>query len=138
MNHFLLPGSTTGYQGGRYGMHAMELLINEMLKRGAAKNRMLAKVFGGAKVLKSMGQSDVGARSADFIETYLEQESIPIVASDLRSDRPRKVIFFASTGQAMVRNVGGSTDSTDWQDELEYAASIGKENSPPAGEVELF
>lgn len=138
MNHFLLPGSTTGDQGSRYGMYAMELLINEMLKRGASKPRIAAKVFGGAKVLKSLTKADVGSRNADFIEQYLQDENIPIVGSDLRAERPRKVIFFAASGQALVRNVGSGADNSEWQEELEYASTVGQSASTSAGEVELF
>lgn len=138
MNHFLLPGRENDDQIGRYGMYAMELLINELLKRGAQKSRLAAKVFGGARVLKSIQSIDIGGRNADFIESYLADEDIPIVGADLRSNRPRKVIFFAATGQAMVRNVGQSQDDPDWQEELRYAAEVSSKATHRSGDVELF
>ncbi|MEN8719638.1 MAG: chemoreceptor glutamine deamidase CheD [Oceanococcaceae bacterium] len=138
MNHFLLPGTVSNDQVGRYGMYAMELLINEMLKRGAQRNRLAAKVFGGARVQKSMITMDVGGLNADFIEKYLADEDIPIVAADLRSTRPRKVIFFPATGQALVRNVGATLDSSEWQKELAYASTVSRAGPIKGGDIELF
>jgi chemotaxis protein CheD len=57
MNHFLLPGSaaamTSGGDATRYGVHLMELLINGLLKKGARRDRLEAKIFGGAKTIAS-------------------------------------------------------------------------------------
>ncbi len=138
MNHFLLPGSDEHDQVGRYGMYAMELVINEMLKRGAQKSRLGAKVFGGARVMKSLTSLDIGSRNADFIERYLDDEDIPIIASDLRSTHPRKVIFFPATGQALVRSVGSSIDSRALSEEEQYAETISHSSPTQGGEIELF
>lgn len=137
MNHFLLPGRQEDGCSGRYGMYAMELLINEILRRGGQRNRLLAKAFGGGAVLGSGSSLDVGNRNASFIEEYLEAEGIPLLGSDLRGQKARRVVFFPATGQALVRPVDSSRDHSDWQEEQRYAREVGAQASQ-AGAVELF
>lgn len=106
LNHFLLPeGDDAAGQGGRYGAYAMELLINELLKRGAARAMLEAKVFGGGQVVAGMDRLDIGERNVRFVLDYLRTERIPITGSDLRGRHPRRVSFDASSGQAMVRRL---------------------------------
>ena len=99
MNHFLLPEG--GAQDGiamRYGVHAMECLINALLSRGATRGRLEAKLFGGANVMASL--AGVGWRNADFAERFLELEGISVVGGDLRGTAPRRVQFWPTTGRA--------------------------------------
>lgn len=99
MNHFLLPDGNVGDGApARYGSYAMELLINDLLKRGAARNRLEAKVFGGANVLKGFTSNPVGTRNAEFVRRYLDAERIPVIAEDLRGIHPRKVWYFPIPG----------------------------------------
>ena len=137
MNHFLLPGGDRG-QGGRYGAHAMELLINELLRRGAQRPRLAAKVAGGARVHDGGTALDVGGRNADFVEAYLADEGIPMLASELRGPRPRKLLFFPRRGIALLRAVGEARDRADWQAEQRYVQQVANRAPPPGGEVELF
>lgn len=137
MNHFLLPGGDRG-QGGRYGAHAMELLINELLRRGAQRERLAAKVAGGARVLDGGTVFDVGSRNADFVEAYLAAERIPVLASELRGQRPRKLLFFPHRGLALLRAVGDARDRADWQAEQRYVQRLVNRAPPPGGGVELF
>ena len=70
MNHFMLPdegGKDVVSSSARYGTYAMEMLINHLLKSGARRNRLEAKVFGGGAVLESLSSSNVGARNAEFV-----------------------------------------------------------------------
>lgn len=136
MNHFLLPGRDDGDWGGRYGVHAMELLVNELLKRGAQRQRLVAKVFGAARVLKNMSHMDVGADNAKFIEEYLRAEGFSLQGSDLRGNKARRVLFFTRTGQALVRHVSGSDDSSIREEEryVSQASRI----SRAGGDIELF
>jgi chemotaxis protein CheD len=98
MNHFMLPdeGKLVGQHGnvsagGRYGVHAMELLINQILKLGGRRDRLEAKVFGGGNVLQGFMLSNVGEQNANFIVEYLSVERIPIMARDLLDVWPRKI-----------------------------------------------
>src|SRR5262245_24664514 len=82
MNHFLLPGVDRGQDSLKYGVHAMELLINALLQRGAMRARLEAKLFGGACVVAGL-TSDVGKENAAFAERFLDAENIPCVSQSL-------------------------------------------------------
>src|SRR5205823_9848306 len=81
MNHFMLPEGAG--DSGRYGSYAMELLINEMMKRGASRGSMEAKVFGGGQVFSGMSTMNVGERNTRFVIEYLKTERIPILSKDV-------------------------------------------------------
>lgn len=141
MNHFLLPtddsiDSSVLSESARYGVYAMELLINQLLKLGARKNRLEAKIFGGGNVLKGISLNTVGQRNAEFTLDYLKAESIPIVASDLLDNYPRKVYFFPGHGEVKVRKIRSLHNSTIMDRESEYRMKI--RQKPSSGEVDLF
>ncbi|HIV72945.1 MAG TPA: chemoreceptor glutamine deamidase CheD [Candidatus Aquabacterium excrementipullorum] len=109
MNHFMLPdGGGNGNDSGRYGSYAMELLINELMKMGASRMTMEAKVFGGGAVLSGMNSLNVGERNTAFVMDYLKTERIPIVSKDVMDVYPRKVCFFPHSGKAMVKRLAPS------------------------------
>ena len=88
MNHFLLPGDEdSGTEEMKYGVNAMELLVNGLLKKGALRSRLQAKLFGGAQVIA--GLSDIGGKNAAFAEKFLRLENIPCAGQSLRGDRAR-------------------------------------------------
>jgi len=100
MNHFLLPGGDAegeALDAMRYGVHAMELLVNGLLRAGARRDRLEAKLFGGARMLQ--GLTDVGHQNAAFAERFLRQERIPLSGASLRGDRGRRVQFWPHTGR---------------------------------------
>lgn len=101
MNHFLLPGGdpkTAGADSVRYGVHAMELLVNALLSKGARRERLEAKLFGGARLIK--GLTDVGAMNADFAESFLRREGLNHVGGSLRGDAGRRIQFWPVSGRA--------------------------------------
>ncbi|SKA37075.1 chemotaxis protein CheD [Consotaella salsifontis] len=101
MNHFLLPGSGEGSSNSRaqsYGLYLMELLINGLLKKGARRNALEAKIFGGARTVD--GLSDVGAKNAAFAKEFLANEGIPVVGGDLGGDRGRRIEYWPASGRA--------------------------------------
>ena len=104
MNHFMLPDNGGGASdSGRYGSFAMELLINEMLKLGASRLTLEAKVFGGGAVISGMNTINVGERNTAFVMDYLKTERIPVVSKDVLEIYPRKVCFLPHSGKAMVK-----------------------------------
>ncbi|NBQ87871.1 MAG: chemoreceptor glutamine deamidase CheD [Betaproteobacteria bacterium] len=105
MNHFMLPDPDGTENSGRYGAYAMELLINEMLKSGARRERLQAKIFGGAQVMHNFTSMNVGERNTAFVQQYLQTERIAVLASDVLDIHPRKVCFFPVSGRAMVRRL---------------------------------
>lgn len=96
MNHFLLPGASESGDQIRYGAYLMELLINGMLKKGARRERILAKVFGGARMLH--GLSDIGSQNAEFAKRYLKDEGIRVMVESLGGIQGRRIEFFPATG----------------------------------------
>ena len=101
MNHFLLPGDPKTNRGeARYGINAMELLINGVLKAGARASALEAKVFGGANATGS--RIPVGALNAEFAFWFLENEGIPCVARDVGGVNARKLRYWPHTGQVQV------------------------------------
>lgn len=100
MNHFLLPfgPKATGNSPERYGVHAMEILINALLKGGARRSRLQAKLFGGARM--SAGLTDIGKSNARFAREFLATEEIACLAESLGGTHARRVLFRPATGQA--------------------------------------
>jgi chemotaxis protein CheD len=110
MNHFMLPedadpGSKSVAAAMRYGAFAMEILINELLKAGARRERLEAKVFGGGAVLANMTMLNIGERNADFVLRYLQLEQVHIAAQDLRGNLPRRINYFPLTGRVTLRKL---------------------------------
>lgn len=101
MNHFLLPGGRQqafNTEAQRHGVHAMELLVNALLQRGARRERLEAKLFGGARLID--GLTDVGRQNADFAERFLTDEGIRHVGGSLRGEHGRKVQYWPLSGRA--------------------------------------
>jgi chemotaxis protein CheD len=143
MNHFMLPeeGKIMGTHGnvsagGRYGVHAMELLINQILKLGGRRERLEAKVFGGGNVLQGFMLSNVGQQNAEFIVEYLNIERIPILARDLLEDCPRKIYYFPRSGKVMVKRLRKVNNDTIVLRERDYGARLF--HAPVEGGAELF
>ena len=139
MNHFLLPdGDGSDGAPSRYGSYAMELLINDLLKRGANRGRLEAKVFGGANVLKGFTANPVGTRNSQFVRDYLAAEHIPIVAEDLLGIHPRKVWFFPQTGKVIVQKLPHAHEAEAEVAAAESAVRARLSKAPVTGGVELF
>lgn len=141
LNHFLLPhdSSTTNSllnESARYGVYAMELLVNHLLKLGAHRNHLEAKVFGGGNVIKDMTFAKVGERNVSFVLEHLKQEGIPIVARDLLDNYPRKVHFFPHSGRVLLKKIKSLHNTTLIEREKGYLRQV--EYKPIAGEVDLF
>lgn len=135
MNHFMLPEG--GSDSGRYGSYAMELLINEMMKRGASRGAMEAKVFGGGQVISGMNTMNVGERNTAFVIDYLKTERIPILSKDVLDVYPRKVCFLPASGKAMVKRLApANAEARVAQDRA--AAQRALPASTGGGSVDLF
>lgn len=141
MNHFMLPGASEledspNSRSARYGSYAMDILINHLLKLGAVRHRLEAKVFGGARVLPGFSVNNVGDRNTEFILHYLDTERIPVLAQDLLDIYPRKVYFFPGSGRVLVRKLKSLHNRTIIDRELEYRQRLKKTEAE--GDIELF
>ena len=137
MNHFLLPDAGGSADSGRYGSFAMELLIGELVKRGATRSTMEAKVFGGGAVISGMNTINVGERNTAFVMDYLRTERISIVSKDVLDIYPRKVCFLPHSGKAMVKKLASAnTEALAAQERA--AASRAAPASSSGGSVDLF
>ena len=139
MNHFMLADSgeaSAVSASARYGTYAMEILINHLLKMGARRSNLEAKVFGGGRVMATLTSSQVGERNSRFVKEFLKTEGIPTAAEDLLDVYPRKVYFFPHTGRVLVKKLVRMHNDTLIRREKEYAARLSE--APVAGEIELF
>jgi chemotaxis protein CheD len=141
LNHFLLPegdADEVGGAGGRYGAFAMELLINEMQKRGAARATLEAKVFGGAAIIDNMSTLNVGERNTQFVLDFLRNERIPVVSKDVLDIYPRKVCFLPASGKAMVKRLLPTQDEALAALERAAARKAEAAAAAGAGPIDLF
>lgn len=133
MNHFMLPDEADLASGDasatlRYGAHAMEVLLSELIKAGARRERLEAKVFGGGAMLANMTQLNIGQRNAEFVLRYLKMEKVRIAAQDLRGNLARRINFFPLTGRVAVRRLGREDDALQVQfQEQELVGTMLKE-----------
>jgi chemotaxis protein CheD len=110
-------------------------LINELLKAGARRENLEAKVFGGGAVLRGFKAINVGERNAAFVLNYLRAEKMRIVAEDLNDIYPRKVYFFPRTGKVLVKKLMQAHTETLVEREQAYASRL---KAPVGGDIDLF
>lgn len=141
MNHFMLPenkseGDSPVATAARYGAYAMEMMINQLLKSGAKRSNLEAKLFGGGNVLRGFTVTNVGERNVDFALEYLKNESIRVVAKSLLDIYPRKVYFFPTSGKVMMKKLQHANNDTIIEREAEYGSRL--KHADIQGDVELF
>jgi chemotaxis protein CheD len=130
MNHFLLPGMVRPdemltSEVGRYGMFAMELLIGELIKLGAQRERLQAKLFGGGNVLKfRSSDGDITGSNIRFAKKFLELEGIPTVKQDLGGNGGRKILFFSDSDRVLLKRFKTQREQALFQDEEAYKRKV--------------
>lgn len=129
MNHFLLPEGQPGSSSLSYGVNAMELLINDLLKRGARRDRLEAKLFGGARLFR--GLTDVGAQNAAFGRRFLEDEGIRHLGGSLGGVHARRVEFSPDTGRVRQQLI-------ERDEEVFEAESVRSDESKDSGGLEFL
>jgi chemotaxis protein CheD len=133
MNHFLLPGdSEAGVESMKYGVNAMELLINGLLQRGAMRHRLEVKLFGGAHVVQNLG--DIGQKNAEFARAFMSAEGLRCVNESLGGANARRIRFWPRSGRASQMLLDAAPIEV-------FRAERVRERTPPApdaGAVELF
>jgi len=143
LNHFMLPSGSLKSDDedvGRYGDYAIELLINDMMKKGAKKESLIAKVFGGGAVLKTGSESinKTGENNIQFALSFLETEKIPIVSRDVGGDHPRKIFFHPQTSKVYLKRIIKQASAIEELQTREAAYRKNMKNSLYSGDVILF
>jgi chemotaxis protein CheD len=142
MNHFMLPDSAAADKDSpvsesmRYGTYAMEVLINQLLRNGARRENLEAKIFGGGNVLKSFTTMNVGDRNAIFVRKFLKEERIKVTGEDLLDIYPRKVYYFPKSGKVLVKKLKNMHNDTLVKREEAYASKL--KVADVGGEIDLF
>jgi chemotaxis protein CheD len=127
MNHYVLPHNNGEMPNTRYGDDAMPRLLKLLHMRGAVRERLVAKVYGGARILSA--DADIGRMNIDFIERFLREAGIPIVDGDVGGRLARWVDFHPRTGRALVRTAASRTRPAP--DVLETALALSPERPSP-------
>jgi chemotaxis protein CheD len=135
MNHFMLPEGQG--DSGRYGSFAMELLINQLMKRGATRSSLEAKVFGGGAVIASMTSLNVGERNTQFVMDYLRTERIPVVSKDVLDNCARKVCMLPASGKVLMKRLA-PTNADALIAQERAAAERAAPQASAGGSVDLF
>jgi chemotaxis protein CheD len=139
MNHFMLPQSDEGQWGGvsaqmRYGNHAMETLINEVLKSGCQRHELEVKLFGGANMYS--GSNQVGSKNSAFALAYIRNEGLGLCASDLGGTSGRRIHYTPSTGKVRRLLLNSVQDTRVNTSEHSYQGRL--TTKPIEGDIELF
>lgn len=147
MNHFMLPGDVRSEDiftspSAKYGMFAMELLINDMVKHGAHKDSFEAKIFGGGHVLNfRKTDGNVPESNIDFVRAFLQMEQIPILKEDVGGYAGRKILFFTPTAKVLLKRLSSTVDSKFIEEENRYKVKLFAEQAKlkeQGGELTLF
>ncbi len=142
MNHFMLPEGAKSDKDNpvsesmRYGTYAMEVLINQLLRNGARRENLEAKIFGGGNVLRSFTTNNVGDRNAAFVKRYLQDEGVRVTGEDLLDIYPRKVYFFPKTGKVLVKKLKQLNNYTLVKRDEAYSSKLN--TNEVGGEIDLF
>jgi chemotaxis protein CheD len=144
MNHFMLPETSQSRldegresvvgNATRYGNYAMEHLINTILANGGKRKNLEVKVFGGGKIIASLG--DVGLKNITFVMDYIDTEGLLLVSKDLGDIYPRKINFYPQSGRVRMKKIQDLHNDTIALRESQYRRTI--KDVPVVGDVELF
>lgn len=142
MNHFMLPDVPVGSTGLsdktkplRYGVYAMEQLVNDLLLIGARRSRLKAKVFGGANVTSVLNGHSIGQRNAEFVVRFLQQDGIQLVGKDLLGEHSRHIVFNTRSGAVLMRK-SVSRDAVVEKEERRYQQQVNKD--PVVSDITFF
>jgi chemotaxis protein CheD len=106
--HTLLPGRREGGPGAnpaKYVDGAIRRMIDDLVEQGAERQRLVAKIAGGANMFEAEFLSlvnSIGARSAHSARQTLAELGVPLVAEDVGGNRGRTVEFDLASGRLMV------------------------------------
>lgn len=112
INHYMLPlWNGEGLASPKYGNIAIPKLIERLVDLGCEKKRLNAKVFGGSEMFKVTGAlMHIGERNIVLAQDVLNEENIPIIASDLGGKAGRKLIYDTGSGSVSMKRIARQID----------------------------
>lgn len=134
MNHFLLPRAPNGDESAsaRYGVYALECLVNGVTRGKGRREDLEVKVFGGGNVIAAQG--DIGAANVAFVRAFFAQEHIPVLVEDVGGNVARRLRYWPKSGRAQVLHM----PMTAAKKAIAREAAVAEMLAPKAGSVELF
>ena len=136
LNHYLLPepvmeSDKINWNKAKYGVNAIELLINELLSKGAKRENLKAKIFGGAKMFEPTNESNeimtVGKENIEFIRKYLKTEKISIISEDVGGVKARKIYLDTGSNHVKLFRIKKSESIKLIESEFRYRKDISEE-----------
>ncbi len=130
MNHFMLPGDVRSEdiflsESSKYGMFAMEQLINDLIKHGGKRESFEAKIFGGGHVLNfRKTDGNVPESNINFVKAFLGMEQIPVIKEDVGGYAGRKVLFFTDTAKVLMKRLKATGESNIIEAEKQYKTKL--------------
>ena len=142
INHFMLPGQSRSKElryndDYRYGINSMEILINTMMKKGAQRKNLKAKVFGGGRVLQN-SLNRVSKSNVKFIKEFLEMEEIPLLNHDLGGIVGRKIILLPDSFKVYLKKIEITSLSSQTIEREKELLEKSKEEKDQSGELTMF
>jgi chemotaxis protein CheD len=134
MTYFLLPGTASDDAACRFGVQRMELLINSVLRIGGQRDRLVVRLFGGAKYERD--GIDYGDENAKFAETFVDAEGMTQASGLLRPKNPIWLEFRPTIGKS--KTVPLPDEATEIFDMELMAMSRPAPVDEDEGDLELF
>ena len=141
MNHILLPGRADLMNFdtvARYGVNAMELLINRIMTLGGLRHHLVAKVFGGAHILPVISpENGMGEKNIEFVLEFLRMEAIAVISQDLGGHETRRIYFHTDTGDVLLKRIPSSRHPKVGLAERRHLEWV-RRNAEDSGDVTIF
>lgn len=141
MNHILLPGKADLKHfdaSARFGMNAIELLINAIMGLGGDRRKIVAKAFGGGYVLPSIAEENgMGQKIVGFVKEFLHNERVKIISYDFGDTVIRKVFFHTDTGDVFLKRINSTVYPDVGITEKKWSERLKREVKRP-GKIDLF
>jgi chemotaxis protein CheD len=112
MVHIMLPDSTkikNNENLAKFADTGIEALIDKLVRAGANRSRLVAKIAGGAQMFAFSSNNDmlrIGERNIEASKLKLKSLGIRLLAEDTGLDYGRTIEFFPETGELYIKSVG--------------------------------
>jgi chemotaxis protein CheD len=137
MNHFLLPSSCAQSESCRFGLYAMETMLNEMYKLGCKKDNISAKIAGGATILQDLTEN-IGERNVMFARSFCRSEGIRVISESVLGNNGRVVMLDNDFKTVAKPIINRTMDERITQADRALARAINKADTVVTDDITLF